>query len=472
MENVFLQQFLMISDIKTIVFLIALVALFVLIHYMYIKKEIDFSIMVLVGTVLGLALGLVMQAIAGFPDDPTQITFIKEVTTWYSMIGNGFINLIKMLVVPLVMVSIMKVVIDMEQGSGMGKLVKTTIIVTMVMVAIAAAVGVVIGMLFQVGAGSTLGAGDSEAKAVTPVATTLMNLIPGNIVQAMVDPTNVIGLVIFSAIFGLAAWWINHEDPQAAKPLYDGINVVHKAMINMALLILDYMPYGVLCLLANTVAQRGISSIIDVAKFIVALYVAAVVQFIIQLILLAIHGISPVPYVKKAYGAMLLAFTSRSSVGCLPMTVETLTKKLGVNQGTASLVAGFGTTAGMQGCAGFFPSLLIVYVCNVIGQPVDITMIIMTIIVVAIGSLGIAGIPGTATMAASVGLSGVGLGSQFAMVSPILAIDPIIDMARTMLNVTGAMTNAIVVDKRVGTFNEADYKNMELAKLDTSMKKK
>ena len=99
-------------------------------------------------------------------------------------------------------------------------------------------------------------------------------------------------------------------------------------------------------------------------------------------------------------------------------------------------------------------------------------MIIMTIIVVAIGSLGIAGIPGTATMAASVGLSGVGLGSQFAMVSPILAIDPIIDMARTMLNVTGAMTNAIVVDKRVGTFNEADYKNMELAKLDTSMKKK
>ena len=189
MENVFLQQFLMISDIKTIVFLIALVALFALIHYMYIKKEIDFSIMVLVGTVLGLALGLVMQAIAGFPDDPTQITFIKEVTTWYSMIGNGFINLIKMLVVPLVMVSIMKVVIDMEQGSGMGKLVKTTIVVTMVMVAIAAAVGVVIGMLFQVGAGSTLGAGDSEAKAVTPVATTLMNLIPGNIVQAMVDPS-------------------------------------------------------------------------------------------------------------------------------------------------------------------------------------------------------------------------------------------------------------------------------------------
>src|SRR5699024_3398864 len=133
------------------------------------------------------------------------------------------------------------------------------------------------------------------------------------------------------------------------------------------------------------------------------------------------------------------------------------TKKLGVNQGTASFVAGFGTTAGMQGCAGIFPSLLIIYVCNVTGTPIDVTMIIMTIFVVTIGSLGIAGIPGTATMAASVALSGVGMASQFSMVSPILAIDPIIDMPRTMLNVTGSLTKALVVDKYMGTIDEDAY---------------
>ena len=166
-----------------------------------------------------------------------------------------------------------------------------------------------------------------------------------------------------------------------------------------------------MALLANTIAQRGLSSILEVGKFILALYLAAVVQFVIQLALLAIHGLNPVVYMKKAFPTMLLAFTSRSSVGCLPMTIETLTKKLGVNQGTASFVAGFGTTAGMQGCAGIFPSLLIIYVCNVTGTPIDVTMIIMTIFVVAIGSLGIAGIPGTATMAASVSLSGVGMGA-------------------------------------------------------------
>ena len=228
-------------------------------------------------------------------------------------------------------------------------------------------------------------------------------------------------------------------------------------MINMALLILDYMPWAVTALLANTIAQRGLASIIEVGKFIAALYLAVAIQFVIQLILLTVHGLNPMVYLKKCYAAMLMAFTSRSSVGCLPMTIETLTKKLGVDSGTASFVAGFGTTAGMQGCAGVFPSLLIIYVCNVTGTPIDITMIVMTIFVVTIGSLGIAGIPGTATMAASVGLSGVGMGAQFAMVSPILAIDPIIDMPRTMLNVTGSLTNAIVVDKHMGSLDEKAY---------------
>lgn len=462
MTDAFFQNFLMISDIKTVIFLLVLVALFFLIHFLYHKKHMDFAVVVLIGTGLGLLLGLAMQVVAGFPDSPMDVTFVSETTTWFAMVGNGYINLIKMIVVPLVMISILQVIINMQQGKTMGSLVKKTVLVTMGMVAVAAVTGVVVGMLFGVGKGSTAAvAGDATAKDITPVATTIKNLIPGNIVGAMVN-ANIIGLVIFSAFLGLAIWWINHESTEDAKPLYDFINASHKAMINMALLILDYMPWAVMALLANTIAQRGLSSIVEVGKFIIALYVAAVIQFCIQLILLAAHGMNPITYMKKSFATMLMAFTSRSSVGCLPMTIETLTKKLGVNEGTASFVAGFGTTAGMQGCAGIFPALLIIYVCNVTGTPIDVTMIIMTIFVVTIGSLGIAGIPGTATMAASVALSGVGMASQFSMVSPILAIDPIIDMPRTMLNVTGSLTNALVVDKHMGTFDEKAYNDMSL----------
>ncbi len=461
MQGVFFQNFLMISDIKTIVFLVILAALFYLIHVLYHKKHMDFAVVVMVGTGLGLVLGLVMQFVAGFPDAPMETAFIAETTTWYNLFGNGYIRLIQMIVVPLVMFSILQVVINMGQGKTMGRLVKRTLIVTMGMVAVSAITGIVIGLLLGVGKGGAIITEGSTAKDITPIATTIRNLIPNNIVGAMVN-SNIIGLVIFSAFLGLAIWWIKYESEEAAKPLYDFINAFHKAMINMALLILDYMPWAVMALLANTIAQRGLSSILEVGKFIGALYIAAVVQFIIQLVLLAVNGLNPMAYMKKSFATMLLAFTSRSSVGCLPMTIETLTKKLGVDQGTASFVAGFGTTAGMQGCAGIFPSLLIIYVCNVTGTPIDVTMIIMTIFVVAIGSLGIAGIPGTATMAASVGLSGVGMGAQFAMISPILAIDPIIDMPRTMLNVTGSITNAIVVDKLMGTFNEKDYNDMSL----------
>lgn len=465
MQSAFFQEFLKISDVKTVLFLVVIVALFYLIHILYHKKHMDFAVVVMIGTGLGLLLGLAIQFVAGFPDAPMEVTFVSETTTWFAMVGSGYINLIKMIVVPLVMISILQVIINMQQGKTMGQLVKKTIFVTMGMVAISAVTGIVVGILFSVGKGGTVvEAGDATAKAITPVATTIMNLIPGNIVDAMVN-SNIIGLVIFSAFLGLAIWWINHEDQQEAKPLYDLINTAHKAMINMALLILDYMPWAVMALLANTIAQRGLSSILEVGKFIIALYVAAAIQFVIQLILLAVNGLNPVIYMKKSFATMLMAFTSRSSVGCLPMTIETLTKKLGVDQGTASFVAGFGTTAGMQGCAGIFPSLLIIYVCNVTGTPIDITMIVMTIFVVAIGSLGIAGIPGTATMAASVGLSGVGMASQFAMVSPILAIDPIIDMPRTMLNVTGSLTNALVVDKHMGTLNEKAYNDPSLMQL-------
>ena len=240
----------MISDIKTIVFLVILAALFYLIHVLYHKKHIDFAVVVMVGTGLGLVLGLVMQFVAGFPDAPMETAFIAETTTWYNLFGNGYIRLIQMIVVPLVMFSILQVVINMGQGKTMGRLVKRTLIVTMGMVAVSAITGIVIGLLLGVGKGGAIVTEGSTAKDITPIATTIRNLIPNNIVGAMVN-SNIIGLVIFSAFLGLAIWWIKYESEEAAKPLYDFINAFHKAMINMALLILDYMPWAVMALLAT-----------------------------------------------------------------------------------------------------------------------------------------------------------------------------------------------------------------------------
>ena len=398
-----------------------------------------------------------MQFIAGFPHDPMELTFIRETTTWYSLLGGGFISLVRMLVIPLVMVSIIHVIINMNEEAKLGSLVKKTLIVSLTMVAIAAALGMGLAIIFGVGkTGVAAVEGTRHIREVKNIVETLKALIPANPVEAMVK-LNIVGLVIFSAIVGVAAKRMSKKYMEIVKPFFDLINALQKIIVSMAMSIIKWMPVAVVPLLANTVAQKGIHAIAEVGKFILVLYFAVAIMFIIQMIAVSLFGMNPFTYVKKSISLAILAFTSRSSVGCLPVTISTMVNKLGVNESTASFVGSFGTTAGMQGCAGIFPAMTIVFVTHMSGNSVDLTLFIMGIIVVAIGSLGIAGIPGTATMAASVGLSGSGLAALFPMINPILAIDPIIDMPRTMLNVIGSVTNGLMVDKMLGTIDLEKY---------------
>ena len=448
----------MISDIKTIIFLAILFILFYIMKKIE-KNKVSFSKRMIYATFTGLILGIIIQAVSGFSNSPMEITFVKETTKWYSLFGNGFIDLIRMLVIPLIMVSIIHVIVNMKEGTNLVKLTKNTLITTVIMVSISVIMGLFVGLIFKLGVGVSYTEGTAEIKEVKTVVDTLRGLIPKNPAQAMVD-VNIIALVIMAAFFGLGAKRMSKKYLDVVKPFIDLINALQKIIMSIAMTIIKWMPYAVIALLANTIAQRGIASIIEVSIFIIALYVAVIIMFVIQLIAISLFGINPITYIKKGIPVMILAFTSRSSVGTLPLTVETLTTKMGVNDGTASFVSGFGTTAGMQGCAGIFPALLLVYVYNANGLPIDITFFAMALVVIVIGSFGIAGIPGTATIAASVALSGVGQSGLFPTISPILAIDPIIDMGRTFLNVTGSMTNALIVDKTLGQLDMEHFKDM------------
>lgn len=273
--------------------------------------------------------------------------------------------------------------------------------------------------------------------------------------------TNVIAVVVFAVILGGIGRLIKSTGTSSMEVFTKLFDELHLLISWVADFVIGLMPYGVVALLANTLATRGLVAIMDMGLFIVLLYVGIIIMLFIEALLLSAYGLNPVTFFKKAKAPLILAFTSRSSMGVLPLTVETLTKKLGVNATTANTVASFGTTAGMQGCAGVFPGLVVVYIANISGIPFDVTMYVMSVIVIALGSIGIAGVPGTATMAASVSLSGTGLGAYFSSISPILAIDPIIDMGRTMLNVSGSMSNALVVDKIMGTLDEEAFKKTE-----------
>ena len=458
MENkfTFFEKFIMISTSETLLFLVVLFGLFYFMYYLA-KKRISSSKRTLLSTFIGLALGIAIQAYSGFSDEPMKIKYVAEITTWYSLFGNGFIDLIKMLIIPLVLVSIINVIVNINANTDVKKLTRLTLIVTLGMVAISSIVGFVVSAVFKLGSSSiVLGSGESKIKEVKNVVTIIRELIPSNPVKAMVD-FNVIGVVIFAMFIGLAARYIQNKDENKVKTFIDYIASLHAIISRMTVLVIRLLPYAVIPLLANTIAQRGLKSIKDVLLFIGLLYVAVAIQFVIQGLFLVLHGVSPVTYFKKVSKPLVLAFTSRSSAGTLPLTISTLTKEMGVNQSTANFVASFSSTAGMQGCAGIYPTMLVVFLANANGIAIDATLFIMTVIVVTLGSVGIAGVPGTAITAASVSVNGVGFGALFNQINPILAVDPILDMGRTCLNVSGGMTNSIMVDKHLGLFSKDKF---------------
>lgn len=451
MNSTFLSDFIMITSFKTVAFIIVLLAVLFGINVMA-KKKVKFSTRMIVSTIVGLILGVIIQVVAGFPNNPGEVQWITEVNKWYGLVGYGFMDLLKMLVVPLIFVSIIRVIINMKADENLGKLTTRSILTLLGTTTIAAIVGIVVGNLFKLGVSSTIIEGTNEIREITPVVDTLRGLLPSNPVAAMAEG-NVVAVVIFAAFIGNSMKILNKKYSDVIQPVTDLVNASYKIITSLAMTVIKFMPYAVVALLANTIAGRGISAIKEVVGFILALYVSIIIVFIIHLIIIAILGLNPIIYVKNAMEPLILAFTSRSSLGTLPVTIEALTDKMGVDNGIASFVGSLGSNMGMNGCAAIYPALMAVTLANMSGTKMDVSFYGMLIVIIVIGSLGIAGLPGSATMAVSVAISGMGMGAYFPLAGGIIAIDPILDMGRTMLNVNGTMVTAVAVGK---SFNKVD----------------
>ena len=454
-HGVFFERFLAITQFQTLL----AIALFLLCCFGLKRlqdKKVDFSIRMLVGLVLGAVLGLGVQAAAGFPADAS--VWMKETAIWYGLVGRAFIAFIRMLVIPLIFVSIVKVILDFAGKKDLPKIAVRGIFWLLFTTAIASVLGIVLGNLFGLGFGVKTGE-VAKINDYTNLVDTFIRLIPNNIVGAM-SGENIVGLVIFSALVGMAANRMEKNNPETIGVFKKLMQGLYKIVMSIAMTIIKYMPYAVIALLSRTIISNGVPAIIEVSSFVGAIYVATAIMLVVHLVIIGAHGVAPTTYVKKALGTWLLAFTSRSSVGTLPMTISTLTKRMGVNDGTANLVGSLGSTIGMNGCAGFFPAMIVVMVAHMIGIQIDIQFYIMLVIVVTIGSIGIAGIPGTATVAATIALSGMGMGDYFGLIGMVLAIDPIIDMARTLTNVSGTMTAAVATDREMGTMDMAVFNDL------------
>ncbi|MCI5628692.1 MAG: cation:dicarboxylase symporter family transporter [Clostridium sp.] len=454
MSNTFLSEFLLITNIHTVLMIFLLIGVFLIISKM--SKKLKFNKLMITSIFIGLILGIFIQAVVKFPSDPTSITWINEITAWYGLFGNGFMDLLKMIVVPLVLVSIIRVIMNMKDDN-LGKLTFRSMTMFFVTTAIAAIIAIVVANLFKLGTNLEVVNSSNEVREIVSLPSTIRGLLPSNPVQAMAEG-NTVAVVIFAVFLGLAIRRLRRKYMDIIKPFIDLVEAFYKIIVSVAITVIKMMPYAVVPLMASTIASRGVKSLLDVTDFILALYISVVIMFLVHIIIIAASGMNPITYIKNSSKALILAFTSRSSLGTLPVTMEVLTDNLNVDLGTASFVTSLGSNMGMNGCAGIYPALVSVMIANMAGVQMNFTFYVMLIIVITISSLGIAGIPGTATMAVSVVISGMGMASYFPLAGAIIAIDPILDMGRTMLNVNGAMTAAVAVDNSLNRNNKKESK--------------
>ncbi|WHY66837.1 L-cystine transporter [Neobacillus sp. SuZ13] len=445
--------------INIAVFLLLVVGLFAMQ-----KKHVSFSKRVFTALGLGIVFGFIIHLIYGTTSNIT----VKSID-WFAIVGTGYVKLLQMVVMPLVFISIVGAFTKLKLTKNIGKISFLVIAILLGTTAISAAIGIGSALGFGLD-GIQLNQGDAEAarnaeleqKVVgvqdMTIPQQIIELLPSNPFADLTGarPTSTIAVVIFAAIVGMAYLGVKRKDPEHGEFFAKIIDTFYAIIMRVVTLILRLTPYGVLALITKVMAMSDYAAIAKLGKFVIASYVALIAMFVVHLLLLLLAKLSPVNYVKKALPALTFAFTSRTSAGTLPLNIKTQTKDFGVSEGIANFAASFGLSIGQNGCAGIYPAMLAVMVAPSAGiNPFSPSFIITLILVVAISSFGVAGVGGGATFAALIVLSVLNL--PIAIVGLLISVEPLIDMGRTALNVSGSMTAGVLTGKITGELENEVY---------------
>ncbi len=413
---------------------------------------------VLVGLVLGVLFGLGLQLYYG-----NDSTVIGQTSSWINVVGNGYVQLLQMVVMPLVFASILSAVARLHNASSLGKISFLTIAVLLFTTAIAALVAVLVTWLFHLNAAGLV-QGVQESARLNAIQTTylgkvsdltlpqlILSFIPKNPFADFTgaSPTSIISIVIFAVLLGIAAIQLVKDAPEKGQPVLNAIELLQAWIMKLVRLIMRLTPYGVMALMTKVVATASLHDILKLGSFVIASYLGLFLMFITHALLLAVNGIHPLRYFKKVWPVISFAFTSRSSAASIPLSIEAQTQRLGTPESIASFSASFGATIGQNGCAGLYPAMLAVMVAPTMGiNPFEPMWIATLVGLVTLSSVGVAGVGGGATFAALIVLPALGL--PVTLVALLISIEPLIDMGRTALNVNGSMTAGTLTSRWLG----------------------
>lgn len=414
----------------------------------------SFSIRVFIAMVLGILLGLGVY-FAGSQDS-------VQIRKWFALIGYGYIDLLKMLIIPLVPTSIVAGLLKLSDTKELKSMGLRTISLFLLTAFIASIIGLTVSSLLNVGSGVAIeGLKDRDPKSVVDLFTQFRSFIPKNPLKSAAE-TQLIPVVVFSIFIGVAAVIESGRNRDRVEPFRKFIDSFLTIVTRVTKLVIKLTPYGVLGLTSYWLSNSGLSALKGLSLFFIAIVIACLIQvFVVYTGLITLKvRINPFKFFRAASPAILLAFTSRSSLGTLTLTIRTMIERLKVKPRVANFVGPIGAVMNMDACGGIFPAVVSIFAANAFGIELTVIQYILIIVVSVLASIGSAAVPMGATSFTILTLTTVGLPVE--AVGLVAGVDFIVDMFRTATNVTGDLTASVVVADSLNDFDRESFNNAGL----------
>lgn len=423
------------------------------------KKKLNDTTWILLALLAGAALGIILNGIV-VKGDFVSTYFIEGVCY---VIGQGFVRMMQMLVAPLVFCSIVVGAASMADPKMLGKIGGGTIAMYLVTTAIAILIAMVLASFTNPGLGLDMGSIVTvEPKAVEaqPFQDVLLNIIPTNVFDALAKGT-MLQIIFFALLLGFILGGVGHKVGTVNR-FFTQFNAI---MMKMIALLLKIAPVGIFFLITRTFTNLGISGIVPMLKFVLTVYGGLLLQLFIvyMLILFLFTRLNPVHFLKKFWPVMLFAFTTSSSNATIPLNMETLEKRIGVNPKVASFTIPLGATINMDGTA-IMQGAAVIFCAQAFGIDLATSALLSVIVTATAASIGTAGVPGSGTIMLAMVFSSIGLPAEG--VAMIMGIDRILDMGRTAINVTGDGVVTTCVANAAGMLDRDVFRNDQIEAVD------
>ncbi len=409
---------------------------------------------IIVAMVLGIVLGLIINIF----NLNVEGGFINTYVTGglFSIIGKLFINSLKMLVVPLVLVSLICGVCGIGDIRLLGRIGTKTFFIYMLTTALAISTAIGLGVLFGIGQGMNIPTEATfEAKSAPPLLEVFANIIPSNPISAMANG-DMLSIIFFAVLLGVSILMVG----KPAKGLVKSLELFNEVILKMVTIIMNLAPYGVFVLLTNAMADLGLDLIVSLLGYVAILVGSLAFHFFVtmMIVLKVFSGLSIKTFLAKMREVQIFAFSTSSSNATIPITLRTVTKRMGVNNSVASFTVPFGATINMDGTA-IMQGTATIFIANIYGVDLGIAEYLTVILMSVLASIGTAGVPGVGLIMLSMVFAQVGLPVEG--IALILGVDRILDMLRTAVNVGGDAAVTAIVAKSEGKMDLAMYNDPE-----------